>query len=74
MYGSLLGEKVGENILITILGEHISHKNSNTSTYPIGEEDFQLGDKEDQLKCGHIFHQNFISQWLILNKSCHVCH
>ena len=74
MYGSLLREKVGENILITISGEHISDNNNNTSTYPIDEEDFQLGEKEDQLKCGHIFHQNFISQWLILNKSCHVCH
>ena len=58
---------------ITILEEHISDINSNTSSCPVCMDPFHLGEEARQLPCRHIFHDPCIFPWLQGRLTCPLC-
>jgi hypothetical protein len=68
-----LPPRITTTVTISISGEHMSDTNSVTSSCPICYDDFKFGEYAGQLNCGHVYHPNCISLWMMRQNTCPVC-
>eukprot|EP00981_Chlorochromonas_danica_P001708 scaffold369_cov177-Ochromonas_danica.AAC.41 len=57
--------------VITISSDHLS--NGQIPTCPICLNEMALGESARSLRCGHLFHQQCVDEWLRVNATCPTC-